>query len=238
MATEWFEHPPLRSASQSFRILDLLPSWTRNAPIHCSLREVEIGPDPMPQYEALSYVWHAKPGKGVIFCNGKALEVTTNCLDALKALRHRRKPRSLWVDAICIDQRENDTSTKERSSQISIMDYIYETAERVICWLGPSMKGIRRLAMVVEAIERLDFLCDGKTSADKALRPLCLQAQKTLICKSGDNSITLDQNSYRLSIPKTFFIEKCPIKYILQPVLESDVDFTRASPGARIAHIV
>ncbi|KAK3375043.1 heterokaryon incompatibility protein-domain-containing protein [Podospora didyma] len=51
------------------------------------------------------------------------------------ALRRIRRPsvvRNLWVDAICIDQRNN----REKDSQWPLMRNIYEQAEQVCVWLG------------------------------------------------------------------------------------------------------
>src|SRR5580700_5121291 len=47
-------------------------------------------------------------------------------------LRCEDRPRTLWVDAICINQ-ENIT---ERNSQVQLMKSIYEKASRVLVWLG------------------------------------------------------------------------------------------------------
>ncbi|KAH7396120.1 heterokaryon incompatibility protein-domain-containing protein, partial [Pyrenochaeta sp. MPI-SDFR-AT-0127] len=40
--------------------------------------------------------------------------------------------RVLWVDAICINQTDND----ERSKQVAIMGEIYNRAIKVFAWLG------------------------------------------------------------------------------------------------------
>jgi hypothetical protein len=68
-----------------------------------------------------------------ISANGQRLDVTVNCALALQHLRHEKQPRTLWVDAICIDQ----TDTEERSQQVSIMGDVYKMAHRVLVWLGP-----------------------------------------------------------------------------------------------------
>ena len=40
--------------------------------------------------------------------------------------------RTLWVDSICINQRDDD----ERSQQVRLMDWIYRKASAVLIWLG------------------------------------------------------------------------------------------------------
>lgn len=53
--------------------------------------------------------------------------------EALMQLRDAAKPRTLWADAVCIDQ-EN---LLERGEQVKIMRKIYSRATRVLIWLGP-----------------------------------------------------------------------------------------------------
>lgn len=68
----------------------------------------------------------------VCLVNDKPSSVTRNLYDALYALRLDRAPRYLWVDAICINQRD----IHERSWQVGIMDDIYRSASEVLVWLG------------------------------------------------------------------------------------------------------
>ncbi|KAH6671499.1 heterokaryon incompatibility protein-domain-containing protein [Plectosphaerella plurivora] len=46
-------------------------------------------------------------------------------------------PRTLWVDAVCINQTDN----AEKSHQVARMDRIYRLAYRVVVWLGTSGDG-------------------------------------------------------------------------------------------------
>ncbi|KAH9204993.1 heterokaryon incompatibility, partial [Leptodontidium sp. 2 PMI_412] len=68
-----------------------------------------------------------------IQCNdGTAIAITTNCRDALIALRKRYGRLTIWIDAICINQQD----IEEKSKQIQLMEEIYSWSERVIVWLG------------------------------------------------------------------------------------------------------
>lgn len=58
--------------------------------------------------------------------------MTRNLAEALFHLRYTDRPRTMWVDALCIDQ-END---RERSAQVSMMGEVFGRAARVIAWLG------------------------------------------------------------------------------------------------------
>lgn len=149
--------PLKRQASDgvySVRLLTLLPG-ENGSPICCKLRNTLIEapentvakkfhrvsrlaqswfkPDRMStSYEALSWVWGDLKIRKEITVNGQKLEVTTSLMAALEHLRDVSDPRELWVDAICINQRD----LEERNQQIQIMEHIYSFASTVLVWLG------------------------------------------------------------------------------------------------------
>lgn len=128
-----FEYSPLDQGPFSTRILRLLPSKDRAAPIECQLSNLSLRDDIAQEYDALSYVWGDEAdGQCNISINNQALSVGKNLHSALLRLRGHRVERTLWVDAICIDQ--NNVGEKEK--QIQNMARIYEQASQVIVWLG------------------------------------------------------------------------------------------------------
>lgn len=66
-----------------------------------------------------------------IFIDGVASLVTMNLEVALRYLRHVSEKRVMWIDAICINQRD----IEERGS-VMHMGSVYSGASRVIAWLG------------------------------------------------------------------------------------------------------
>jgi Heterokaryon incompatibility protein (HET) len=88
-------------------------------------------------YLALSYCWGREDQYKYIFVNGALKRVTVNLWTALCALRktlNRSKGLlKVWVDALCINQSDND----ERNHQVRLMRTIYAGARLVISWLGP-----------------------------------------------------------------------------------------------------
>ena len=64
--------------------------------------------------------------------NFETLQVTTNLELALRYLRRGDCARTLWIDALCIDQENED----EKTIQIQQMDWIYANASPVVIWLG------------------------------------------------------------------------------------------------------
>ncbi|EWG48942.1 hypothetical protein FVEG_16364 [Fusarium verticillioides 7600] len=99
--------------------------------ISCKLETLNFLEDNV-DYETLSYAWGSSEDKATIIVNEATLQITQNLRDALSYLRHDSKPRSIWIDAICINQSDVD----ERSSQVRLMGRIYSSASCVISWLG------------------------------------------------------------------------------------------------------
>jgi hypothetical protein len=133
-ATPLYSYRDLLPGSDSIRLLRLLPSRDGNAVIQCQLFDCslqESGTQGHP-YDALSYVW-GKPDKTqFIRVDEEDLPVTLNLHKALTRLRHPYIERIIWVDAICINQENND----EKEKQIKFMAKIYSQAGRVLVWLG------------------------------------------------------------------------------------------------------
>jgi hypothetical protein len=139
---------PLDNSRDEIRLLDLLPSPEHESQLRCRIRHTTIKDAP---YQALSYVWGDPANRGDIeieyepsgqFSNTQATDVfrTTvgaNLASALRHLRDKELKLTLWADAICIDQDNND----EKSVQVQLMAKIYRTASQVIVWLGPAGEG-------------------------------------------------------------------------------------------------
>jgi hypothetical protein len=91
-----------------------------------------------PVYEAVSYTWATVYGDASlsshVSCRGKKIAITKNCESMLRTLRRQGTNRTIWVDAICIDQ-EN---TEERNHQVRLMATIYSNASQVVAYLGPT----------------------------------------------------------------------------------------------------
>ena len=86
----------------------------------------------LPSYEALSYTWGEPEKNRVIICDGSPLGVSQNLYETLKYLRKSDQERSVWIDAICIRQEDEE----EKTQQVRIMKEIYKRAAHVVIWLG------------------------------------------------------------------------------------------------------
>jgi hypothetical protein len=80
----------------------------------------------------LSYVWGNVDTVRSIFIDDVQFDVTPKLYAALLQLRDTTLPRSLWIDAICIIQ----ANEQEKAFQIQFMASIYGKANQVVVWLG------------------------------------------------------------------------------------------------------
>ncbi|KAI2616091.1 HET-domain-containing protein [Hypoxylon sp. NC1633] len=112
-----------------FRILTLLPG-SGEQPLECILEHGDISNPP--PYEAISYVWGDPHDRVKITCNDRSLTITAGLAAVLHHFRSPTERRSLWADAICINQDDDE----ERGRQVRRMKDIYSKARLVLIWLG------------------------------------------------------------------------------------------------------
>lgn len=143
-------------AGNSTRLLELTPGRD-DSPLEAHLRTVNI--DDGPKYEALSYVWGKSSCKKTMIVDGQSLLMSDNLHTILMHLRKPATIRTLWIDALCINQ----ANTIERGAQVSMMGQIYRQAETVICWLGEAsahktsaLEFLRSIASRADTYIRLD----------------------------------------------------------------------------------
>ncbi|KAL8381119.1 hypothetical protein RB595_005414 [Gaeumannomyces hyphopodioides] len=132
---ESYLHEPIDLSKKAIRLLCLL-AGSYYDPIRCEMYMSLLEEDQNVhiEYEALSYTWGSSETCETIYIEGRPLQVTTNLHAALLCLRREGSGRFLWVDAICIDQANN----QEKNHQVGQMGTVYSSAERVLFWLGPS----------------------------------------------------------------------------------------------------
>lgn len=114
------------------RLLELLPGDDATD-IACRLQTVQLSEDGQgPSYEALSYCWGSTLELCTLDLDGRKIVIRASLYSALLFLRSPNEVRTLWVDAICIDQAD----LKEKNTQVAMMATIYNQAAKVIVWLG------------------------------------------------------------------------------------------------------
>jgi hypothetical protein len=125
-----FHHQPLNHEAREFRLLKLLPYSSFEDDVYCEVFHSSL--DNHPPYEALSYVWGNPSNLSEIRCNKAPCLVTKNLAAALRYLRRKDGERTMWVDALCINQRDYI----EKTHQVRQMRGVYTGAEQVRVWLG------------------------------------------------------------------------------------------------------
>ncbi|KAM0200110.1 hypothetical protein ACHAQI_011784 [Fusarium lateritium] len=167
------------------RVLDLKPGRYED-PLRARMISGPLGHGlrTLPSFEAVSYVWGDPSGncglmveeeygltsfpsqhgtsamipntdKGSAVREG-TVSIGRNLADALRHLRQKSESRTIWVDALCINQSDSE----ERAVQILRMRDIYTMATRVIVWLGLETADSN---MAIDAIELLSSQIDFST---------------------------------------------------------------------------
>ena len=126
-------YEPLPSDGSSIRLLRLLPNSRKRSNIECELFPANVADTENVPFEALSYTWGDATKTKSIKLNGTNFDATVNLEEGLRALRKPDQSRILWVDAVCINQKD----VQEQSQQVQMMWSIYKAAESVVVWLGP-----------------------------------------------------------------------------------------------------
>ena len=127
-AGEAFRYQPLKHGE--IRLLEF-SSNAEGTSIKGSIKHVQL--DHPGRYCALSYCWGRWNQEGFYVETPKGkIQITRNLHSALRVLREKGVAPALWVDALCINQKDG----KEKVLQVKQMDVIFQKAERVVAWLG------------------------------------------------------------------------------------------------------
>ncbi|KAF4334845.1 heterokaryon incompatibility 6 OR allele [Fusarium beomiforme] len=135
------------TGDREIRLLVLEPG-ARTDPLECHLINAELSW--RTRFEALSYAWGDDTTGYQLSCSGHNVDVRANLHNALLDLRHSTQRRVLWIDAICINQADNE----EKSKQIMLMHEIYSRAQEVLIYLGKSDSSVQG---AIEEMRWLDW---------------------------------------------------------------------------------
>ncbi len=117
-------------AKGEIRLLTILSADEESAV--CELRVYPLAQAPL--YNAVSYCWGDEIDMTTITCNGANLRIRKTLFEAFPyfSLHGPEPSRPLWVDAICLNQENDD----EKALQVPLMGDFYKSAARCIVWLG------------------------------------------------------------------------------------------------------
>ncbi|KAK4915179.1 hypothetical protein LTR49_016688 [Elasticomyces elasticus] len=122
---------------KEIRLLVVKKAEFRSDDIYCELRRAFLEDRPVPSYYTVSYVWGDITTRTAIYLDGKRVEIGASAEQALRRFRTREGDVLLWIDAVCINQRD----IVERSQQVAIMGDIYSSAGHNLIWLGDDSDG-------------------------------------------------------------------------------------------------
>lgn len=121
--------------------------------IECTLEAYDL--DTTVKWYALSYVWGEESPIVEIRLNREAFYVTPTLHAALTAIKNHVTQATchyLWIDAICINQRDDE----EKSMQIPLMGQVYSRAELVLVWFAREDRiDVQPVTLILECLQAL-----------------------------------------------------------------------------------
>ena len=117
----WREAIPDDIEQQRFKNPHRRLDWNSLSILRTSIRLAKQ----KPRINAMRHAVNLEENSGYI-PTGRNLQL------ALRRLRLLRRTRTIWIDAVCIDQ----YNLEEKSSQVSFMRDIYAQAQQLLIWLG------------------------------------------------------------------------------------------------------
>jgi len=252
-----FKYEPLRDNNSGIRFLRLFPGRLEDH-VMSELFEAELrdrmcyelpqpgsSPDPNAKpprvkYEALSWSWgretanhqiHVRKGRGIA-----KMKCSKDLIWALKHLRRPHEDRILWIDAICINQRDNI----ERNHQVENMAVLYDQAFNVCVWLGrdneESKMAIDFIKNEIMEFQNFDDLCERKENTNKwkallslmqrpwfsrrwVVQEIALARKATIHC--GKDS--LDWKHFAIAVE--LFVEVETATHRLSEVMKKDIEY-------------
>lgn len=121
---------PSKLGKDEIRLVKVLP--TPGDIIDCSVWHAQQSSTSL-TYTCLSYrCGEPQDGSKLIRVNGKLHRVLINLWNFLDLARRTLTNEALWIDALCINQRDS----REKATQVSRMGIIYTNCTRTRIWLG------------------------------------------------------------------------------------------------------
>ena len=245
------------------RDIRIIKSITGDNQLELSLDIQRIQKDdsrPKFSYNALSWCWRSpsdevsklEPLMIVYKTRKYNFDVSRNLADALRTLKDRPDP--LWVDWICIDQK----NTEERNNQVQLMSAIYGEANCVYVWLGSHSAESKTAFEFIPELLKIDQfprLVDDSTVHHKwralkdlmmrdwfsrrwIIQEIALAHQATLLC--GDSELDWKEFADAVSLFNLYETETRAISKIMMDQIDYDYqpDYFGSIPALGAARLV
>jgi len=145
-----YKYRPLDPQQQDIRLLKVFPG-RHGEPIKADVKHISLSTNPLPLYETISYVW-GDPGQlAWIQLSGHNFSVPHNTHVALQRMRLSDQPRTLWIDAVCINQDD----VHERSRQVLLMGRIYSCSTANLIHLCEDENLAGQVSRVIRLVDQV-----------------------------------------------------------------------------------
>jgi hypothetical protein len=144
-----YEYKPLDRERKQIRLLTVQPG-SGDDMLSCTLATAYLDTSTSPRYETISYVCGDQKIKAPINLHGSEVEVPATSEAALRRMRRKDRPRTLWIDSICI----NEADVLERGHQVGIMYEIYTHTRHNCIYLGPDDGSMPKVIKSMESMLR------------------------------------------------------------------------------------
>ncbi|KLU91268.1 hypothetical protein MAPG_09789, partial [Magnaporthiopsis poae ATCC 64411] len=247
-----FSYDKLSNMHKRIRLLTLNSGAKETNEVECRLFEGEISQgqvlrvengvvlDEVVSYEALSWSWGTRePRYQVLIRKGDERhekEASPSLVWALRYLRYPNRDRVLWIDALCIDQK----NVEEKNHQVQMMSQIYSYADSVCIWLGLDDRNTRMAIKFIQReilkLEQFDALCQDPANSQKWQSLLLLMqkpwffrrwvVQEIALAKRATIYCGPDQIDWKdFSVAVELFVEVETATHRLSEVMKKDPDF-------------
>lgn len=126
-----FSYTPLNAERKEIRLLTVHATFSGPTDtLRCTIEHASLFDSP--QYETISYCWGDKSRTSYIILEGCIFDVPESAQSALRRMRHPDRDRRLWIDAVCINQKDPE----ERGHQVALMYDVYRNTTMNLIWLG------------------------------------------------------------------------------------------------------
>ncbi len=141
-------YTPLSRKLKEIRLIAVGSAAAIEDALQCTLTCVSLNALPKPRYETISYVWGNPEDRSSIIINNTVLDVPTSAKRALQRMRCTDRDRTLWIDAVCINQDD----VEERGHQVAMMAEVYMGSVCNLIWLGNSDKSTATALVGIQAV--------------------------------------------------------------------------------------
>nr|CEG04394.1 unnamed protein product [Fusarium clavum] len=183
------EYPYATLSPGNTRLLYLLPGEMGDQ-LHGVI--VQVPHEGTETYSAVSYVWGTGRRTQKIMTPDGLVRITVSLASCLRHLRHKSEPALLWVDAICINQSDNE----EKAQQVRMLATIFQRAVAVYGFVTSSKMSdaVVEMLMQVRAKAIQQEICMTSRTRPKATNSQTPEPESS----AGEDKVTDDGNRLNL----------------------------------------